>query len=98
VVMASFVSPYRSTRDFARKLIGDFVEVYVKCSLETCMRRDPKGLYKRALAGEIKDMTGIQDPYEEPLNPEVIVDSERQGPEECVKRILEALSRLGYLD
>ena len=98
VVIASFVSPYRSTRDFARKLIGDFVEVYVKCSLETCMRRDPKGLYKRALAGEIKDMTGIQDPYEEPLNPEVIVDSERQGPEECVKRILEALSRLGYLD
>ena len=97
VVIASFVSPYRSTRDFARQLIGDFVEVYVKCSLETCMKRDPKGLYHKALAGEIKDMTGIQDPYEEPLSPEVVVDSERESPDECAKRIMVKLLRLGYI-
>ena len=96
-VIASFVSPYRSTRDFARKLIDDFVEVYVKCSLETCIERDPKGLYRKALSGEIKDMTGIQDPYEEPLNPEVIVDSERESPDECAKRIMAKLLRLGYM-
>ncbi len=97
VVIASFVSPYRSTRDFARQLIGDFVEVYVKCSLETCMKRDPKGLYHKALAGKIKDMTGIQDPYEEPLSPEVVVDSERESPDECAKRIMAKLLRLGYI-
>jgi len=97
VVIASFVSPYRSTRDFARELIGDFVEVYVKCSLEKCIERDPKGLYRKALAGEIRDMTGIQDPYEEPLNPEVVVDSENQSPDECVKRVMAKLLELGYL-
>ena len=97
VVIASFVSPYRSTREFARKLIGDFVEVYVKCSLKTCIERDPKGLYKKALSGEIKDMTGIQDVYEEPQNPEIVVDSEKNSPEECAKRILNKLVELGYL-
>ncbi len=96
-VLVSLVSPYRSVRDYARKLIGDFVEVYVKCSLETCIKRDPKGLYKRALAGEIKDMTGIQDPYEEPLNPEVVVDTERQSLEECVDTVYRKLVELGYL-
>ena len=96
-VIASFVSPYRSVRDFARELIKDFVEVYVKCSLETCMRRDPKGLYKRALKGEISDMTGLQDVYEEPLKPEVVVDTEQMSPEECAQRILETLKKLGYI-
>jgi len=97
VVIASFVSPYRSTRDFARQLIGDFVEVYVMCPLETCIKRDPKGLYQKALSGKIKDMTGIQDVYEEPLNPEVVVNTEMQNPDECVKRIMSKLLELRYL-
>ena len=67
---------------------NNFYEVYVKCSLETCIKRDPKGLYKKALSGEIKDMTGLQDPYEEPENPEIIVNTERQTLEECVNVIL----------
>jgi len=100
-VLASFVSPYRSVRRQARKLIEDeglkFIEVYVKCSLEECIRRDPKGLYRRALNGEIKDMTGIQDPYEEPLNPEVIIDTENEKPNECTKKVIEKLENLGLI-
>jgi adenylylsulfate kinase len=67
---------------------NNFYEVYVKCSLETCIARDPKGLYKKALSGEIKDLTGLQDPYEEPHNPEIIVDTEKQTLEECVNKII----------
>lgn len=100
-VIASFVSPYRSVRDEARRIVeGEglkFVEVYVKCSLEECIRRDPKGLYMKALRGEIKDMTGIQDVYEEPLNPEVVVDSESQSPDTCAWRILSKLEKLNLL-
>lgn len=100
-VLASFVSPYRSVRGEARRLIeGEglrFIEVYVKCSLEECIRRDPKGLYKRALRGEIEDMTGIQDPYEEPLNPEVIVDSENEKPDKCAEKIISKLRDLGLI-
>jgi len=100
-VLASFVSPYRSVRRQARKLIEDeglkFIEVYVKCSLEECIRRDPKGLYRRALNGEIKDMTGIQDPYEEPLNPEVIIDTENEKPSECAEKVIEKLENLGLI-
>jgi len=97
VVIAAFVSPYRDVRDRAREVIGDFVEVYVKCPLEVCIERDPKGLYKRALAGEIKHMTGLDDPYEEPLNPEVVIDTSVLGVEECVDRILDYLRSSGYL-
>ena len=101
-VIASFVSPYRSVREVARRLVErdglKFVEVYVKCSLEECMRRDPKGLYRKALRGEIKDMTGVQDPYEEPLNPEVVVDSERTQPDTCARRILDKLRELQLID
>ena len=85
------ISPYREFRRYARREINvddNFYEVYVKCSLGTCMRRDPKGLYKKALAGEIKDLSGLQDPYEEPENPEVIVNTEEQTSEECVNVIL----------
>jgi adenylylsulfate kinase len=89
--IVSLISPYREFRRYARREINvdnNFYEVYVKCSLGTCMRRDPKGLYKKALAGEIKDLSGLQDPYEEPENPEVIVDTEEQTSEECVNVIL----------
>jgi adenylylsulfate kinase len=85
------ISPYREFRRYARREINvdnNFYEVYVKCSLGTCMRRDPKGLYKKALAGEIKDLSGLQDPYEEPENPEVIVNTEEQTSEECINVIL----------
>jgi adenylylsulfate kinase len=75
VVIVGLISPFRDFREHARKQIGNFVEVWVKCPLEECMRRDPKGLYKKAMNGEINDLTGIQEPYEEPLNPEVTVDT-----------------------
>jgi len=96
-VLVCLVSPYREVRDYARKEISDFIEVWTKCSLETCIQRDPKGLYKKALAGEIKDMTGIQDPYEEPLNPELIVDTERESPREAARKVLRKLEELNYI-
>ncbi|MEM2240580.1 MAG: adenylyl-sulfate kinase [Thermoproteota archaeon] len=100
-VLASFVSPYRNVREEVRRIVeGEglrFVEVYVKCSLEECMRRDPKGLYEKALKGEVKDMTGIQDPYEEPLNPEVIVDSEVEDAEKCAEKIISKLIELNLV-
>jgi len=96
-VLVCLVSPYRHVRAYAREMIGDFVEVWTKCSLETCIKRDPKGLYEKALAGEIKDMTGIQDPYEEPLNPEVIVETEGRTAEENARIVLEKLKELGYV-
>ena len=92
ISIVSLISPYRDFRRYARSetnMNNNFYEVYVKCSLETCITRDPKGLYKKALSGEIKDLTGLQDPYEEPENPEIIVDTERQTVEECVNVILE---------
>ena len=91
ISIVCLISPYREFRRYARSetnINNNFYEVYVKCSLETCIRRDPKGLYKKALLGEIKDLTGLQDPYEEPENPEVIVNTERQTLEECVNVIL----------
>ncbi len=97
IAIVSLISPYRSFRAYAREELKDFVEVYVKCSIDTCIKRDPKGLYKKALNGEIADMTGIQDPYEEPLNPEVIVDTDRQSIDECVNVVINTLLRLGYI-
>lgn len=97
VAIAAAISPYRSIRDENRQLIGNFVEVYVKCPIDTLVERDVKGLYKKAIAGEIKEFTGISDPYEEPLNPEVIVDTDRESPEDSAQRILDKLEELGYL-
>ena len=87
-VIVSLVSPYRENREIARREFRYFTEVYVKCSLDECMKRDPKGLYARALAGEIEDMTGLDSPYEAPLDAEVVVDTESENPEQCVKKIL----------
>lgn len=99
VVIASFVSPYRETRDLARELNKEaFIEVYVKCPVEVAIKRDPKGLYKKALRGEIKDMTGIQDVYEPPVNPEVVVETDRESVDESVNKILEYLVKAGYLE
>ena len=97
-VLVSLVSPYISSRKRAREIVGErFLEVWVKCSLETCIKRDPKGLYKRALAGEITNMTGIQDPYEEPPNPDVTVDTERDDPEEGAEKVLQKLRELRFI-
>ena len=97
-VLVCLVSPYIHVRAAAREMIGDkFIEVYVRCSLETCISRDPKGLYRRALAGEIPNMTGIGDPYEEPPNPEVVVDTEKNTSEENAAIVLTKLRDLGYI-
>jgi len=97
-VLTSFISPYREIRDEARREIVDFVEVYVRCPVEVCMSRDVKGMYKRAISGEIKEFTGISDPYEEPLHPEVILETDRETLEESTQKVIDCLKRLGYLD
>jgi len=96
-VITAAISPYRAVRDEVRKEIGDFVEVYVRASLEECVRRDAKGLYRRALAGEIPQFTGVSDPYEEPLAPELVVDTERERVEQSAGRVLQRLIELGHL-
>ena len=96
-VIVPLISPYRETRENARKEIPNFVEIYVKASVDECKRRDPKGLYKKALAGEITNLTGLQAPYEEPQNPELILDTESNSPQECLQIILSSLKKLGYL-
>ena len=98
VAITAAISPYRAIRDEIRQRIDDFVEVYVRCPLETLVARDVKGLYKKALAGEIKEFTGVSDPYEEPLNPEIVVDSSRETVDESVNIILTRLHELGLLD
>ncbi len=97
IAIAAAISPYREVRDFNRKEIGDFVEVYCRCSLETCIQRDVKGLYKKALAGEIRNYTGIDDPYEEPLNPEIVLETDKETPRESLAKIMQKLEVLGYL-
>ena len=99
VSIVALISPYRRSRAEARETIGPsrFVEIYVKASLEECERRDPKGLYAKARRGEIDNMTGIQHPYEPPEHAEIVVDTEVETPESCVKGILAGLRRLGKL-
>ena len=97
IVLATFVSPYRERRRLTREEIGSFMEVYVRCSLEECMKRDIKGMYKKAMAGEIKDFTGVDDPYEEPLNPELILDTDKETVEESAGKVLDKMRSLGYL-
>ncbi|MBC8549740.1 MAG: sulfate adenylyltransferase subunit CysN [Candidatus Brocadiales bacterium] len=99
VVLCTFVSPLRCQRDQVKALIpeGRFFEVFVRCSLQTCIQRDPRGLYKKAIGGEIPQFTGINAPYEEPLNPDVILDSEHKSIEENLKALLEMLKRKGII-
>ena len=92
------ISPYRETRANARKEIPNFVEVWVKASVEECKKRDPKGLYKKAMAGEIKNLTGLQAPYEEPQNAELVLDTEKHSVEESIELITSTLKKLGYLN
>lgn len=97
VAISAAISPYREIREEARKENERFVEVYVKCPVDVCIKRDVKGMYKKALNGEIKNFTGISDPYEEPLNPEVIVETDKESPEESLNKILNKLRSLGYI-
>ncbi len=97
VAIAACISPYAEIRDMNRDLIGNFVEVYCKCSLKICAERDPKGLYAKAFAGEIKGFTGVDDPYEEPVNAEVIVETDKEEIEVSLGKIIEKLEDLGYL-
>jgi len=93
------ISPYKETRDACRELIGEFVEVYVHATVdEIAANRDPKGLYKKALAGEITGFTGVDDPYEVPEHPELVVDTESQSPEESLQTVLTRLKELGRIE
>ncbi len=97
VAITAAISPYRETRDEARELMGErFVEIYVKASVEECARRDVKGLYEKAFKGEIKEFTGVSDPYEEPLAAELVIDTEAETPEESADRVVAFVeSRIG---
>jgi adenylylsulfate kinase len=96
IVLATFVSPYRERREMSRNEIGNFVEIYVKCPLQVCIDRDVKGMYKKALKGEIKGFTGIDDPYEEPLQPDLVINTDKETIEESVENVLNKLKDLGY--
>jgi len=96
-VLTSFISPYREIRAEARKEIENFIEVYAKCSLEVCIQRDVKGMYQKAIRGEIKEFTGISDPYEEPVNPEILLETDKQTLDESTAKVLKRLEELGYL-
>jgi adenylyl-sulfate kinase len=91
--ISAAISPYREMRDHARQMIGDFIEIYVECSLDRLAQRDVKGLYKKAMAGEIKNFTGVSDPYEPPVNPEIRVNSETQSADESFAIIMKALEK-----
>jgi 3'-phosphoadenosine 5'-phosphosulfate synthase len=97
VAITAAISPYREVRDEVRGQTPGFVEVYMRCSIETLTDRDTKGLYRKALAGEIANFTGVSDPYEEPLNPEVVCDTARETPGESLAKIINTLERLGHL-
>jgi adenylylsulfate kinase len=90
-VVASFISPYREARDFVRSLCKNFIEIHIATPLEICEQRDPKGLYVKARRGEIKDFTGVDDPYEEPLNPDLRIDTTNQSVEESVQVVIDAI-------
>jgi adenylyl-sulfate kinase len=97
IAIAAAISPYREIRDEIRAKIPNFVEVYVKCPLEVLIERDVKGLYKKALNGEIPQFTGISDPYEPPLNPEVVIDSSVETPEQSAQKVWDKLEEMGLI-
>ncbi len=98
-VLSAFISPYKKDRELVRNLVekDEFIEIYVKCPLEVCEQRDVKGLYQKARAGIIKNFTGIDDPYEEPENPEIVVETDKETLEESVNKIIKYLEEKGYL-
>jgi adenylylsulfate kinase len=99
LVFAAFIAPYRQSREYVRKLMGGwpYYEVYVKCSVEVCAKRDPKGLYKKASEGKITNMTGISDPYEEPENPSLIIETDKLALQQCVDEVIGFLLKQGLI-
>ncbi|MCE7791143.1 adenylyl-sulfate kinase [Salipaludibacillus sp. CUR1] len=99
IVLTAFVSPYRDDRDLARRMVEkeEFIEIYVQCPVEECEKRDPKGLYKKARKGEIPEFTGISAPYEEPVDPEITVSSDRISIEQSVEQIIDYLKNKGII-
>jgi len=97
IAISAAISPYREVRDEVRRQHERFVEVFVKCPLDTLVKRDVKGLYKKALAGEIPNFTGVSDPYEEPLSPELVVESHIESVDESLRKLLSKLEDLGYI-
>ncbi len=98
ITLTAFISPYRKDRNFCRSLLQDrFMEIYTKAPLEVCEERDPKGLYKKARAGEIKEFTGIDAPYEPPENPELIIETDKETIEESADKVIKKMEELGYL-
>lgn len=99
-VSTAFISPYRSDREMVRSIVkeGEFIEVFVNASLDVCEERDPKGLYKKARAGEIKNFTGIDDPYEAPENAELVINTGEKSLEACADEVMQYLESKGYID
>ncbi|MBE9077952.1 adenylyl-sulfate kinase [Romeria aff. gracilis LEGE 07310] len=97
IVLVSAISPYRAVREEVRDRVGDFIEVYVSAPVEVCEARDVKGLYKKARSGEIKQFTGISDPYEAPTNPDVNCETHNESLEESVNKVIAKLEEMGYL-
>src|SRR5579883_2469685 len=98
ICISAAISPYREARAWARQQIGNFVEVYVKCPIDVCRERDVKGLYKLVEEGKLKGFTGVDDPYEEPEHPELVIETDQETIEESVSRIFAKLIELGYLE
>lgn len=96
--ITAVISPYSEIRAQVREQIENFVEVYVKCPVEECARRDVKGMYAKAFSGEIENFTGVSDPYEEPEAPELVVETDKESPEESAGRVLDTLEALGHLE
>ncbi|NCA93879.1 MAG: adenylyl-sulfate kinase [Sphingobacteriia bacterium] len=92
-VVLAFVSPYQKMRDFCRSLCEKYIEVHIKCSVEKCKERDVKGMYKKAISGEIKDFTGVQDPFEIPESPEITVNTENESIDESMKKIIDYIEK-----
>jgi len=95
--IAAAVSPYEETRQHNRREIKDYVEVFCRCPLEVLIKRDPRGMYKKAISGEIPNFTGISDPYEEPSSPELVLHTDQENPDESASRVLQRLEELAYI-
>jgi len=100
ITLTAFISPFRAEREKARRIFphGEFLEIYCKCPLEVCEQRDVKGLYKKARAGVVKDFTGISSPYEEPFNPELVIDTANLSLEESTQRVIDLLKDRGIIE